>query len=993
MNLRRAAGLSLAVVALFDPTRSEAQKRPLDHADYDLWNRIQNQRLSPDGRFVTYQLVPGEGDGVVIVRDLRGDAELTLDRGADARFTGDSRYLVALVKPEEAAVEAWEELEGEDDAPPEPKDSLAVVDLGRLGQSDAVVSRVERVKSFKVPEDGDGWVAYLLEGEEEEGGNEPGGSGARRSGGGRPGAGAARGGRRPGAGSENGDDDEGTPRTDDGTTLVTYDPATGAEASFPNAVLFEFAEDGGALYFTASKKADSLSTGDDLDGVFSVGRGDSEAHPLATGEGRYLQLTISKDGGRVAVLTDRDDREAEEPAFALYLAESGGPASVAATSSTAGIPEGWWIPGHADVSFSDSGERLFFGTAPRPEPEPDEGIDPDEEVVVDIWNWRDPLLQPMQLVQRDDELRRTYDAMLVDGRVIQIESQDLQDVSFGGSKDFGVGLASNGLPYRQEVSWTGRFSDLVLVDAETGSRRVIAQHVGGGRASLSSDGRYVTWWDGPSLAWMVFDIEAGEARNVTDAVGVPVYNELDDHPADPPPYGTAGWTENDEDLLVYDRFDIWAVDPTGREAPRNVTEGVGRANDVRFRLARPTEAGQGGGFRRFGGGGGGAQEAIPVDEDVLLSSFHLFTKQGGFYRDRFDRDREPERMVTEDASFGRPQKAEDADVLLFTRETFRDFPNLYVSSMSFRDARMISDANPQQEDYTWGTADLVSWNSNDGVPLQGILYKPDDFDPSRKYPMMVYFYERNSDGLHRYTVPAAGSSSINRSFYVSRGYLLFVPDIPYIDGYPGESALDAVVPGVLAMVDQGFVDRDKIGVQGHSWGGYQIAYMITRTDLFAAAEAGAPVANMTSAYGGVRWQSGMSRAFQYETGQSRIGGSLWETPLRYLENSALFTADKINTPLLMMHNDEDGAVPWYQGIEMFSAMRRLGKPVWMLNYNGEPHGLRKRQNQKDWAIRMQQFFDHYLKDAPPAVWMIDGVPATEKGKTLGLELLRKKPIS
>ena len=258
---------------------------------------------------------------------------------------------------------------------------------------------------------------------------------------------------------------------------------------------------------------------------------------------------------------------------------------------------------------------------------------------------------------------------------------------------------------------------------------------------------------------------------------------------------------------------------------------------------------------------------------------------------------------------------------------------------------------------------------------------------------MVYFYERLSDGLHQYAVPAAGSSSINRSFYVSRGYLLFVPDIPYRIGYPGESAVDAVVPGVLDLVDQGFVDRDKIGVQGHSWGGYQISYMVTRTDLFAAAEAGAPVSNMVSAYGGIRWQSGMSRAFQYERTQSRIGGSLWETPLRYIENSPIFTADKIRTPLLMMHNDEDGAVPWYQGIELFVALRRLGQPVWMLNYNGEAHGLRQEHNQRDWAIRMQQFFDHYLMDQPAPVWMEEGVPAILKGQTLGLELTRKRTIS
>jgi len=316
---------------------------------------------------------------------------------------------------------------------------------------------------------------------------------------------------------------------------------------------------------------------------------------------------------------------------------------------------------------------------------------------------------------------------------------------------------------------------------------------------------------------------------------------------------------------------------------------------------------------------------------------------------------------------------------------FREFPDLWVTDGSITDMVKLSDANPQQADYAWGSAEIVEWTSNDRVPLQGILFKPDGFDPSETYPMMVYFYERMSDGVHQYRAPTPGGSSVSVPFYVSRGYTVFIPDIPYEIGYPGESALDAVVPGVLSLVDEGFVDEDKIGVQGHSWGGYQIAYMITKTNLFAAAEAGAPVSNMTSAYGGIRWQSGMSRMFQYERTQSRIGGTLWEETNTYVHNSPVFFADKIQTPLLMMHNDEDGAVPWYQGIEMFVAMRRLQKPVWMLNYNGEAHGLRQEKNRKDWGIRMQQFFDHYLMDAPAPVWMEEGVPAILKGKTLGTE--------
>ena len=330
-------------------------------------------------------------------------------------------------------------------------------------------------------------------------------------------------------------------------------------------------------------------------------------------------------------------------------------------------------------------------------------------------------------------------------------------------------------------------------------------------------------------------------------------------------------------------------------------------------------------------------------------------------------------------------KARNADAVIFTRQSFRRSPDVWYSTLEFQNVARLSRINPQQREYSWGSAELVDYQTTDGVPLQGILYKPDNFDPSKKYPLMVYFYERNSDNLHAYHTPAAGRSTINFSFYVSRGYALFIPDIPYKTGYPGKSALDAVVPGVEKIVSMGFVDKSKIGVQGHSWGGYQIAYLVTKTDLFACAESGAPVSNMTSAYGGIRWGSGMSRMFQYERTQSRIGQTLWEARELYLENSPLFFVEDINTPLLILHNDEDTAVPWYQGIELFVAMRRLNKPCWMLNYNGEPHWVMKPENRIDFARRMQQFFDHYLMDAPAPKWLVHGIPAIDKGKEFGFD--------
>ncbi len=274
---------------------------------------------------------------------------------------------------------------------------------------------------------------------------------------------------------------------------------------------------------------------------------------------------------------------------------------------------------------------------------------------------------------------------------------------------------------------------------------------------------------------------------------------------------------------------------------------------------------------------------------------------------------------------------------------------------------------------------MVPFKNTDGVALKGLLLKPDNFDPKRKYPMIVYIYERLTQGLHAFRNPGPGTS-INPTYYVSNGYLIFMPDIVYTTGYPGRSALQCVLPAIQAVVDKGFVDEANIGIQGHSWGGYQIAYMVTQTNRFKAAEAGAAVANMTSAYSGIRWGSGLPRQFQYEHSQSRIGGSLWEYPMRYLENSPLFHVDKVQTPLLLINNDEDDAVPWYQGIEFFLALRRLNKEAYMFSYNGEKHGLRKRINQKDYTYRLQEFFDHFLKGAPAPEWMEKRIPYLQREK-------------
>ncbi len=971
-NLKTRAAL-LGLFLLATPAVLGAQvsgKKPLDHNAYDIWKRINTTVLADNGDWIAFVTTPGEGDGYLTLRSV-GDRTariVEIDRGSRPRMTADSRFLVFTIDPMHAVVDSLEDvLETRwERRNLMPKDSLAIVDLSAAfdgGSFDDGYFRTDRVRSWTIPAEEGAFLAYRLESlEEEPDWAEEGRRWARRVERAEPGAVL------PTEIQEELEQEE-EERQERGDTLVFRNLRSGDESRFVGVTDFAFTEDGRWLVY-----AGSGGNGGNT-GVFAVSTASGEATPILTGEGEYDGLSLSEDGTQVAFLTDRDDQGADQPSFTLYHARLGeGEARAVATEGTAGLPDGWWIPEHSPVSFSDAGSRVLFGTAPRPPAEPEEELPEDEQVEVDIWNWRDPLIQTMQLVRADDEEERTYQAYASteDFRVVQLGTLSIPEVRIGlqGEGDLAVANTTTMVKYGWDVSHDGSYEDVYLMDVATGDAELVIEKLRGS-AALSPEGRYLYWWDGYERAWMVMDVTSRETRNVTEAIPYPVYDEIDDHPQPPPPAsrGTE-WLVNDAAMLVNDRFDIWQVDPTGMEDPTNLTEGVGRENNIRFRYVNLDPDWDGG---------------IDPTEDAVLEAFHLFTKQGGFYRDRFDGDREPRRLLMDDFSFGRPTKAEDADVLALTRESFREAENLWLTDSDFDEMQKISNANPQQEEYSWGDAELVEWVSNDGTPLQGILIKPDGFDPRNKYPMMVHFYERRSDGLHNYVVPTTGSS-VNASFYVSRGYVFFQPDIPYEIGHPGESAIDAVVPGVLKIIDEGYIDKDRIGAQGHSWGGYQLAYMVTRSNLFAAVEAGAPVSNMTSAYGGIRWQSGMNRQFQYERTQSRIGGSLWEETLRYISNSPLFEADKVQTPVLMLHNDEDGAVPWYQGIEFYMALRRLQKPVWLVNYNGEPHGVRKVQNRKDWAIRMQQFFDHYLRDAPAPVWMTEGVPAVMKGKTLGLDL-------
>lgn len=942
-------------------------RRPLTVEDGDAWRSLRAESLSWTGAWVLWELRVADGsDGVLRVASTEDERRFTVERGTDGRFDAGERVAVCRVLPPEEEVDAWKEAKEEDpkEAGEEPRPGLAVIDLEGGSRHD-----IERVRSFALGEEGGDWLlVHLHEPEEEEEEEEE----------------EAPEEEEPEETAEEEDDEEaGDEDREPGTELLLRSLVDGAERRLPHVTAYRLSKDGRFLAFvTVTEEGEG-------DGVHRLDlRSGGDPVALRTCEDEFRSLAFAEDGDQLAFLGGARDADADEDedekekgkdddaprTWTLYHARADDLAARAlVTTGTPGLPEGWGVSGHRDPAFSESGGRLLLGTAPLPEPEPEE-VPEEDRVTLDVWSWTDDRIQPRQLVQLESDRERSFLAVVhLAGeapRLVQLASPEIPDVRIGGEGDAPQAVGISDLPYRHRRQWDPDLPrDLHRIDVATG-RTTLLVEAAMGTPRPSPTGRWVRWWDGRARQWMGLELaRGGEPFALTEDLPHPLWNELNDRPRLPRPYGTGGWLTGDVGLLVYDEHDVWLVDPTGEAPVVCVTEGVGRREGWRFRRVDLDRE----------------EPAVSPMEPLLLSAFHLKDKRGGFFRDRLIGGGEPTELLVDHKRFGTPVKAREGDVLRLTRQDFVEYPDLWVADTDLEGLRRLSEANPQQEEFLWGEARLHEWRSRDGTPLQGILLVPEGFDPSREYPLVVYFYERMSDRLHSHSAPVPSRSSIRFPYYTSNGYCVFVPDIPYRIGYPGASACDAVLPGVLSLIDDGFVDPGAIGVQGHSWGGYQIAYMVTQTDLFAAAVAGAPVSNMTSAYGGIRWSSGLSRQFQYEKTQSRLGGSLWEVPLRYLENSPLFYADRVETPILMLHNDEDGAVPWYQGIEYFVALRRLGRPAWLLNYNGEGHGLGKYAHRRDYARRMSQFFDHYLRDAPPPRWLAEGIPALRKGRDLGLE--------
>lgn len=911
-----------------------AQKQPLNHTVYDGWQSLNASEISASGKYISYQILPQEGDGVFYLKDNINKALLSLPRGYNASMTNDETHVVSLIKPKfDDTRQAKIKKKKADDMP---KDSLAIYTIAT-----GHLLKFADVKSYKMAEEGSAHFSFLTDSK-----TTPSDTTAGKS-----------------------------KKISKISTLHLFDFVTGDTVNFQHVDQYAFNRLGSKLVFT--KKAEAKDSTSTIAGVYLYDLTNKALKKITNGRGTYKNFTFDDQGNQLVYLADKSAEKSLLKDFNLYYYTSQlDSAQLVVQKNTAGMPSNWAVSGDGDLKFSKNGQKLFLGLAPIPRVRDTTLVD-FEHAKVDVWHWQDDYLQPQQLVNLKKDLAQSYLSVYYPqqvNRVIPLVDEKFNPVRTTIEADQEYVLATTDFGRRIATQWDYQSKqDVYVVSTVTGARQMVVENLAG-QAVLSPDGQFVLYFNQENGNWYSYRIASKKVTLLNEGLPVSFVDEDNDMPAKPSGYGMAAWGSDNKGVYVYDKYDIWyfALDGSDKYI---ATNGYGRASSTVLRYKNLLHVHNS--YRK--------SNTLDNRLQNILTAFNEATKENGFYELRGKR-KDPKVIIMAPHVFKNLQASGDQKNVIYTKEDYGNSPDLYLNNNTFKKEEQLTALNPQQADYNWGTAELMQWTTPGGHQAEGILYKPEDFDANKKYPVIAYFYEKLTEGLYSYQAPAPTPSRLNIPYFVSNGYIVFAPDISYVTGEPGKSAEEYINSGMKKLTEYPWVDAAKLGIQGQSWGGYQVAHLITATDMYAAAWAGAPVVNMTSAYGGIRWQTGMSRQFQYENTQSRIGKTLWEGQEAYLANSPLFHLDKVTTPVVIMANDNDGAVPWYQGIEMFTALRRLQKPVWMLNYNGDAHNLLLRQNRKDIQIREQQFFDHYLKGAPAPKWLKSGVLAKEKGIDWGFSI-------
>ena len=924
----------LTLVALYltlGATTITAQDRPrLSEDDYDQWERLGAAVLSPDGLWLAVAVGRVSDDNELRIHQTDADSTVVVSYGTRSSFSADGAWLAYAIGVSEEEREAAEGRNGR------VHNSLGLLNL-QTGEQE----EIEDVAAFSFSDDG----AYL--------------SLTRY---------------KP------------EDKDSEGVDVIIRTMATGSIMSFGNVSGIAWQGEGNLLALTI-----------DADG--QVGNGVSLYEPstgllrsLDAGAATYRGLSWRDESADLVVLKTFEDEAYEDTAHVALawrdLDDDGSEGSSLDPRAGTSFPQSMRIVEFRTPSWSDDGSTVFLGIQerrPDPDveetPENDSDADPDtdpdaddeegeddeeggeaedeeEKAGVEIWHTLDFDPVPQQRV-RELQLRRENFVSawhLEDDRFVQLGDELTELTSMVEGGNWLVGRDQS--PYDELAMFRQQFFDLYAIDAETGAKTMIEDRLtiqmGG-----SAGGRYVVWFEGED--YFSYDLDSGEKRNITENVPTQFVNlDLTPTREQMPPFGIAGYLEDDEAILLNDKWDVWEVELDG-DGHQRLTYGA--EDEVRYRVTDLDLE----------------EPAYDSDEPLYYTVYGEWTKKAGFASAR--RGDSPEALIWDDKSFGgflgRLQMAEDADVFAFREERFDDSPDYFVAGPDLQNPRQVTDTNPFQDDYAWGRAELVDYENEWGRKLQGALIYPADYEPGRLYPMIVYHYELTSQSLHQYQVPDP-TQYYNVQIWGQEGYFVLRPDIVYRDRRPGQSNVETIRPAVAAAVATGMIDADNIGLIGHSWGGYQTTFFVTQDDLFRTAVAGAPLTNLMSMYLSFYWNSGGTDARIFEISQGRMQVPWWEDYASYEANSPLHHIQNLNTPLLMMFGTNDGAVEYNQGVEFYNAARRLGKHMVMLSYEGENHGLAREPNQLDYQHRIMEWFAHYLKGEPAPDWITKGVPYLEQ---------------
>jgi dipeptidyl aminopeptidase/acylaminoacyl peptidase len=924
----------ILVAFLLGLSNAWSQGKIIDHQAYKEWKRLEKQQFSQNDAWITYEINPLVGDGYLHWYQSETGKHDSLKRAKDAQLDPNGQFIVWKVVPGFDTLRNCEL--NKVDKKKWPKDSLYIY----LTANDSLI-KIPKLKSFQVTEDAS-VLAYLSE-------VSP----------------------KPAPeikknwlqkhGFQKEKKPVEKPKSDGHQLTLWTTTSTWKQA---NVTKYSLPKNGKYVAIVTQQKLKNDSSQVRIYEVATqklikeFDRNTACETPVWNEEGTRLAFFASLDTNKV--------KQFELNVFDLVSNKSWvfGDTLTRDFDTLKGVSE------NRTPIFTQDNRFLFFGVTDRVKAEIKDTLLESEKVKVDIWHYRDQELQAQQLVQLNQAKKRSdlYVFRFDNEKIIPLSNDTLSvRVSDQELGDYVLGTSNEAYAIQQQWKSPG-LEDVYRISFIDGSIELIGKGLSY-PGILSPKGRYFTYFLPEKNQSVLLDVSTKTTRVMNASRKDITWNEdLNGQPMEAGPEGWIGFDRSEDHVYFKSRYDLWDYQ-ISTQSLRSITNEWATKNKVRMDLVK------------------WESDSIYIDlRDCYATSFELSTKKEGLHHFDASQTNGLRQIIQIPARISLIERSPNKNHYFFRWMTVSRYPELELWNDQYQPQAILSVTNPQQANYNWATAEIVPWKAYDGQQLEGILYKPADYDATKKYPLILYYYELNSDNLHNFQGPRPSASTINPTEYASAGYFVFIPDIRYEIGHPAKSAYNCIMSATDYLIKHFPIDSTRMGLQGQSWGGYQTAQLVTMTKRYAAAMAGAPVGNMISAYGGIRWGSGLNRQFQYESTQSRIGKTIWDAQALYIENSPLFHLPNVTTPLLIMSNDRDGAVPWYQGLELYNGMRRLGKPCWMLNYNDDDHNLTKLPYKFDLSIRMRQFFDHYLQGKPAPLWLTEGIPAIDKGQKLGYEL-------